>query len=162
MKIKFENVERTLQHQAWVANNIYPTIPYEEFISAGHEIFVKCLGKYSKAKGSKFNTYFTASCKKYFKGMIQKKASKTPKVEFDPELQPNILSPEALVIFKDIMLNMPEDALTAVEIALTKPDICSRGDIRQQLLKTWGWGDKEVQSRISLAFKTVKKYLKNL
>jgi DNA-directed RNA polymerase specialized sigma subunit len=164
MEIQFEHVEKSLYRQAWIANSIYPAIPFEDFISAGHDIFLNCLSKYKKTKNCRFNTYFTACCKKYFKGMICKEAEKASRqVDEEIELQSysnqNTITPEALVIFKDTLLNLPEDARVVIELIFNDPNTFrTKGSIRAYLRNIWS--GQEIQNRITDAFNTINHALK--
>ena len=157
--IRFEDHEKTLNCLAWKWNIRCPAIPFEDFISAGYEVYTKCANKHNK-KRAKFNTYFYASCDRFFCGMVHRKALE-PQMEV--EEPNNTLTPEREVIFIDVLRNLPADAREVVELIFESPAVFEKytlGEIRQYLRDVWS-GD-EIQSRISNVFAQIKTALKTL
>jgi len=158
-------------------NASYPLIPIEDYISAGHEIFVDCFNKYDEkiSNGACFNTYLHASLKGSFKGMIseniKKKMTEEPAESLTnmSDLESDILDPERMLRFKQALIEMSEDSILVVNLIFNAPsdfiDIMktattTRGDLRHYLRTIWH-GD-EIQTRISNAFKEIKSTLQNI
>lgn len=149
MSINFEQYQKTLYNQAWNAHLRCQAIPIDDFISEGHEIFMKCAGKYNKARPTKFNSYYTTSLVRYFKGMVANKIEEMKrdvctretvalkgvqnqeidgsehvwKIELDHQGTGfrNEVDPERQVIFKETLNGLPDDARFVVNLILESP-----------------------------------------
>jgi len=161
MQVRFDQVKNSLYKEAWTASKICPALEFEDFVREGYYRLIKCCQNYKPYNGNCFNTYFAASIRKFFKGMIAKKAKENnnkPNIDFD-SISSDQYRPDKTVTFLDYIFNLDKDCQAILEIALDNDYLTNRGKIREYMRDCWK--GQNAESRINKSFGKIKKALRN-
>jgi hypothetical protein len=106
----------------WTACRRFPNVPYDEILSAAHEIFCLCCKKWETDNGSKFSTYLMNALKKTFLNLNWWYKAPLPSI-MNPEWVGvnGMCGPERLLRLKQALEQMGPMAVEIINLVFSPP-----------------------------------------